>query len=81
MTITEAVDVENTLAQSFYKKEEQKDNLEILLMVLSAYDTAPFLCRYTRHDNVFFHTTIYNRDNSAKRQRNDDCTNANWPTQ
>ncbi|MGG3449389.1 DUF2207 domain-containing protein [Domibacillus aminovorans] len=36
MTITEAVDAENTLAQSFYKKEEQKDNLEILLMVLSA---------------------------------------------
>lgn len=35
MTITEAADAENALAQSFHKKEKQKDNLETLLIGLS----------------------------------------------
>lgn len=40
MALTEAVEEENALAQSFYEKEEQKQQLETILKVLS---TAAFL--------------------------------------
>ncbi|MCP3763959.1 DUF2207 domain-containing protein [Domibacillus sp. A3M-37] len=36
VTLTKAVEKENTLAQSFYKKEDQKQKLETILKVLSA---------------------------------------------